>query len=226
MLVTLLLASCGGTGEVVDSGTPDSTPESVTPDSTPTGGDNVDTKTTITIKVVDILGNPVKNAYLQVCQGDMCFKAPLVTGDDGVGTMSLDLNGEAIKATILKIESDEGYEFDKSEAFYFESGATSLEIEVSKKVTYKVNCKTSSGAAVEGVKIQLFNAENDRLSKAVDTNADGVAVFENVTPLAYYVKVLDTENAYTVVTESDEGKFSFGDAYEIDIVLDLVPTAY
>ena len=229
LLSVLLLASCGG-NLPDDSGTPNSTPDSTTQDSgTADSGTQNNNKTEISIKVTDQLGYPVKDVYLQVCQGDMCFKAPVITGEDGIGKMSLELNGEAIKATILQVKAEGNYVFDKEEAFYFESGASSLEIEISKKATYTVNCKTEGGVAIEGVTIQLYNAENNRLTSAVKTDANGVASFADLTPAEYYVKLLpaDAEN-YTVLNETaEEGKYVFADnATSLDLSLELKAVAY
>ncbi len=85
------------------------------------------TKVKYTVTVVDVDGNPINKAMVQLCK-DSCV--PAVTNESGVAEFELD---EAdYKVSIITMPEGYAYNTDETE-FYFESGSKEMTIVLKKQ---------------------------------------------------------------------------------------------
>ncbi|MBQ7226667.1 MAG: hypothetical protein IJX02_08735 [Clostridia bacterium] len=315
--MALLMVACGGDETPASSSTAPSTTESSKPATQPStpgsttgsssqGGSTVDPENPnlVKVSVVDPQGRPVKNATIQICQGETCFSKPIVTGNDGVGTREYDLKEGKLKAKIMEIAgvdnylvpAETGYVYFKSdsreltiqlqlvtvnvfdstdsavegavvqlyqgeqafkdtlvtdadgiasgliavsgeeisakitevisggsyvlpkEATPFGIGSYDGTITVGKLVDYVVSLSTMFDTYISGAKVELFDS-NDMKQATRTTDERGMAIFEELEPGNYYVKVTIVSPAYWIISDSEDGKYSFGESSELSLMV-------
>lgn len=206
-------SSSNGTGSTDNStGTGDSTPNSK-PGSDTTDEENPNL---VKVTVLNQLGKPVKNAYVQICQGEVCFSKPIVTGNDGFGSREYTLGEGELKAKILSVD-DLGEEFIASgEYIYFDEGSRELTIYIQKVV---VNVFDDKENAIDGAQVQLYQGES-ALEGLITTDADGVAyAFIAVNDeLALSAKVTEILSGDSYVISKDATYFEDGEYYTTIVV--------
>ncbi len=135
LVMATLLAFAACTPNDNGSSTPNSSSSSSTPSSsssTPSSSSSTPTAKPITyrIRVVDEAGNPVKDAWVQLCMGEeTCFN-PVKTDEDGwAGYTNAVKDGYCTKITKAPegFEIPEGKKVDDS-YHYFQSGQTEITI--------------------------------------------------------------------------------------------------
>lgn len=151
----------------------------------------------VKVTVLNQLGNPIKDAVVQICQGETCFAKPIITGKDGVGTREYSSMGkEALKAKIISIDGIDDF-VSSANYVYFEEGSRELTIYVQR---VSVNVFDDSEQAIEGAVVQLYQGETP-LDNTVITDAEGTA---------FAFVALNGENFSAKVTE-----ILFGSGYDI-----------
>ena len=133
-------------------------------------GGNTENPNLVKVTVLNQLGNPVKNAEIQICQGETCFNKPIITGNDGVGTREFTLGTGVLKAKINSIDGMIDF-IASSEYVYFEENSRELTITVQKVV---VNVYDDKESAIEGAVVQLYQGEN-AFDGTIITDANGEA---------------------------------------------------
>ncbi len=136
------------------------------PDNPPAENPNL-----VKVTVLNQLGKPIKDAEIQICQGETCFSKPIITGNDGVGTREYsNLGEETLKAKINAIDGMD--DFLVTDGYvYFEEGSRELTIYV-QKVT--VSVFDDKEGAIEGAVVQLYQGEAE-LDGTIITDANGEA---------------------------------------------------
>lgn len=129
LAVCLILAmcACGGSNSSSTDASNDSSSSSAAPDAVSSQGDastgeevpEDDGTVTYTVTVVDVEGNPVSGAMIQICK-DACV--PASTDENGVATWKQ--VEDDYKVSFLM--APEGYAVE--EAYYFEAGSYELTI--------------------------------------------------------------------------------------------------
>ena len=136
-----------------------------TPDNPP-----VDNPNLVTVTVVNQLGKPVKNAVIQICQGETCFFKPIETGANGVGSREYSLSDETLKAKIISIDGMDDFVATNGYV-YFDEGSRELTITVQKVI---VNVYDDNENGIEGAVVQLYQGE-EKLENTIITDANGEA---------------------------------------------------
>ena len=155
------------------SDTTSSVPDGSTTDSSTIDGGNEEDEVNpnlVTITVLNQLGKPVKDAVIQVCQGENCFNKPIQTGADGIGSREYTLGEGELKAKILSIKGMDDF-LASEEYVYFDDDSREITITI-QKIT--VNVLDDNNDAVEGAQIQLYQGEYAFGGELI-TDADGVA---------------------------------------------------
>ncbi len=182
------------------STTSSSTQQSGTTDSSnQQSGGNVDLNNEKLVKVTVKYenGRAVKGAVVQICQGEICFFTPIVTGDDGVGTCEYDLSGEPLKAKVNSIgdSGDVDYLTPDTEGYvYFDGGSRELVITIKKITVNVLDSEKSEG--IESATVQLYQGEH-AFKTPMYTDAEGIA---------YGYIAANGEELSAVVTEIDKGE--------------------
>ena len=102
-----------------------------TDDSGNAGDDLKENEVKVTVRYEN--GRPVNGATVQICQGSQCFFMPIVTGTNGVGVGEYDLNGDALKAKVNSIKTNDGIDYliPADEGYvYFEEDSRELVITI------------------------------------------------------------------------------------------------
>ena len=170
----------------------------------------------IVVNVFDQDDKAVEAAVVQLYQGEGALDDVIVTDADGIAYAFVMLNGGEIGAKVTEVLSGDGYE-PADEVTYFGTGIYEGNVVVSKNQSYTVKFTTMMGGNVVGAKVELYDVLKNRKQQTAYTDANGIARFEDVEPGDYYVKVFVESPAYTIITESTDGKYMFGKSTSINI---------
>lgn len=170
----------------------------------------------IVVNVFDQDDKAVEAAVVQLYQGESALDDVIVTDADGIAYAFVMLNGGEIGAKVTEVLSGGGYE-PADEVTYFGTGIYEGNVVVSKNQSYTVKFTTMMGSNVVGAKVELYDVLKNRKQQTAYTDANGIARFEDVEPGDYYVKVFVESPAYTIITESTDGKYMFGKSTSINI---------
>ena len=173
----------------------------------------------VTIEVFDQNEKSIEAAKIKLYQGSEVFLDELITDADGIATGFIASNGEEISAVVTEILSGGNYKLS-NEATPFGIGVYDATITVNKLSAYTVKISTMLGKNVKNAKVELYEADTNRKKKTEYTDENGIVKFENIAPGQYYVKVSHENPSYVIISESNDGKFMFGNS--TSIVLDAV----
>ena len=177
----------------------------------------------VVVNVFDQDDKAVEAAVVQLYQGEGALDDVIVTDADGIAYAFVMANGGELGAKVTEVLSGGSYELDK-EVTYFGTGIYEGNVIVSKNQTYSVKISTMMGDNVVGAKVELYDVLKNRKQKTAYTDASGIAKFDDVDPGEYYVKVFIESPAYTIITESTDGKYMFGSSTSLSI--DVVELSY
>lgn len=193
-----------GNSSTDNSGSTDSSNSGNNPDNPPVD----ENPNLVKVTVLNQLGKPVKDAEIQICQGETCFNKPIITGNNGVGTREYTLGTGTLKAKINSIDGNDDF-IASSNYVYFDEGSRELTITV-QKVT--VNVFDDKENAIEGAVVQLIQGEAE-FGSTIISDADGIAfayVADNGENLSARVTEILSGSGYTIekkATEFEAGEF-------------------
>ncbi len=177
LVAVMALAACAPAEEnkTTDSTQTSAPAESTTPDVTEPEDTEPEEKVTFRIQVLDLEGNPVVGAGVQ-----LCLETCTIHDTNEEGWAEFDNKVEdGYKANIAYLA--DGTEVN-GEPVYFESGATEMTLTLT--VTYTIKVVDAEGNPVEGETVTLVNQDTFAYTAAT-TDAEGCAVFYNAVAEGY-----------------------------------------
>ncbi len=192
MSALLLITSCGGTQDPVDTGSGTESGES---------GTNTDNTPKYVITVLDEYELGVEGVTVQLCIGENCLM-PVKTDANGNATFESELTGTAY-VTINSVP--DGYEKPR-EKVYLENGQTTLTIELNSIVEYSVKAKLALfDKNLVNVVAELRRVSDNTVVSTQVTNEYGVAKF--LAPKGeYYVSFSHKNPAFKLSNPDKEGE--------------------
>lgn len=210
LCMVFTLCACGETaGETnKDTGSDTKAPATTAPQETT---EPTEALVKYTVKLVDIRGNAVAGAKVQLCDETNCY-LPQATDENGVVTFEQNAGDYKAKITQMPV----GY-YVNQEYFYFAEGTTEQTITLNiQTYTYLVKVMDQDGNPVAGAELKLVKPESE---KTYTTDAEGK------------LNMMDIKNDYTVTVENapdayaaDATEYTFPEAPSEDNVFELVIT--